>query len=260
MRDEIDSLCQRYLGRLPDLEAPKGYNDKIQWLKLHDQRKEQITACDKWAVRQMVPPVLLIPAELGVSRQWPLRVLKCTHDSGSVRMVKSEAEEQSALALFGPRLARQYGVGKGEWAYRHIAPQVMTEKALGRNVTDYKFHCVHGQVRWAQVIADRANKPRETILDPQGNVMALHMDEKMIHAPDAAAYPGPIAWRALRNVAEALARPWRYVRVDLYWHEGRVFFGELTFWPRAGCYRSNDEPVFGEMLDIDLTVRLDPVC
>lgn len=34
---------------------------------------------------------------------------------------------------------------------------------------------------------------------------------------------------------------------------------ELTFWPRAGCYRGADEPRFGEMLDIDLTEKLEPI-
>lgn len=254
MLEEINRLCLSRLGRLPNMDNPQGYNDKIQWLKLYDQRPEQITACDKWAVRETVPKVLRIPAKLGVSRAWSERFLKCTHDSGSAIAVNADGEEANALAILKPRLARKYGIGKGEWAYNHVPPQLMTEKRLAQN-TDYKVHCVHGEPKWVQVIGGRPH-PWETIFDAQGNVLPLHMDEKMRHSPVASSYPGGIAWRALMNVARGLAKPWRYVRVDLYWSDDRVHFGELTFWPRSGCYRSPDEPAFGEMLSIDMTEKI----
>lgn len=259
LRDIIYELCMERLGYEPDLENPRGFNDIIQWLKIHDQRKEHITACDKWAVRRMVPADNLIPARLGVSlKRFPC-VFKCTHDCGSVQIVNGLAELEPALAALEDCLARPYGAEKGEWAYKLVKRRVITEKLLERGITDYKFHCSHGEIRWAQVIRDRANGAKETILDPAGEVLPMHMDQNMQHVPDDAAFPGPEAWKALTGLARKLAKPWRYVRVDLYWSRGRAWFGELTFWPLAGCYLTEDEPCFGEMLQLDLTEKMEPI-
>lgn len=260
----VNKLCEQRLGRRPNLDNPTGYNDLIQWLKLHDQRREHITACDKWAARDYVAGLAgedcLIPARIGIAPDWFPAVVKCSHDSGSARRAETEADLTRAHLTLAPRLSRPYGAEKGEWAYQFVPPRLITEQSLPGPIVDYKFHCSHGLVRWVQVIADRASgKPGETILSPAGSVLPLHMDHKMRHRPDAAAFPGAEAWEALTGLAEKLAAPWRYVRVDLYWSQGQAWFGELTFWPLAGCYLTADEPRFGEMLDLDLTERFEPI-
>lgn len=259
LRETIEALCIERLGREPNLDSPAGYNDLIQWLKLYDQRPEHITACDKWAVRGMVPAANLIPAKPGAVTKWMPCVLKGTHDSGSVAIVEGLHEWLEAKRILKEKLAQPYGVEKGEWAYALIKPRLFTEKLLELNITDYKFHCSHGKIRWVQVIGDRANETRETILSPAGEVLSLHMDQNMRHAPEAAAYPGNKAWGALTELAETLAAGWRYVRVDLYWSQGKAWFGELTFWPLAGAYKTEDEPRFGEMLDLDLSCKFAPI-
>ncbi len=262
LRDTIDALCLDRLGRTPDLDNPRGYNDLIQWLKIHDQRKEQIAACDKWAVRKMVGKRAdcLIPAQLGFSLKTLPCIVKCTHDCGSGRVVRKRGEFLDAHLSLNAARQRTYGVEKGEWAYQFIRPRIITEKLLGKRMTDYKFHCAHGKIRWAQIISERGHEdgPRETILAPDGSSLGLHMDQNMRHVPDGA-YPGDEAWAVLTALAETLAEGWRYVRVDLYWSAGRAWFGELTMWPLAGCYTTPDEPVFGEMLGLDLSQRFEPI-
>lgn len=257
----INTLCRDRLGREPDLDRPAGFNDLIQWLKIHDQRREHIIACDKWAVRKMVPAAARVPARLGTTLKWKRNVMKCTHDCGSAQIVDNMSAAAAALVTLKGRLGMPYGVEKGEWAYQFVRPRIYTEKLLERNITDYKFHCSHGHIRWVQVIADRKNEagPRETILAADGHVLPMHMDQNMRHAPGAAAYPGAAAWAALCALAETLATGWRYVRVDLYWSHGCAWFGELTFWPLAGCYTTADEPAFGAMLKLDLSVKLEPI-
>lgn len=258
----IKALCEKRNGRLPDLENPRGYNDKIQWLKLHDQRKEHIAACDKYAVRDWVAEKagdVLIPARMGVVPEFIPGVVKCTHDSGGVRFADDERGLERAHLDLMHRLSKPYGVEKGEWAYQFVPPRLMTEKALDGPVVDYKFHCTHGKVRWVQVIWDRARGAREAIFMPDGALTSLHMDDKMRHCPERSVYPGSEAWAALTALAEKLAEGWRYVRVDLYWSAGKAWFGELTFWPRAGCYGSKDEPIFGELMEIDLSEKLEPI-
>jgi hypothetical protein len=260
LRDTIDELCLARIGRKPDLGNPAGFNDLIQWLKIYDQRKEHIAACDKWAVRKMVPKDHLIPARLGMAPSRLPCVMKCTHDCGSVRIVERSSDLVEAGVAMKECLARPYGVEKGEWAYQFVRPRIITEKLLEHGITDYKFHCSHGQIRWCQVIAERRSEegPMETILSAEGQVLPLHMDQNMRHVP-AGAYPGVEAWRALTKLAKKLSKPWRYVRVDLYWSGGQAWFGELTFWPLAGCYLTEDEPAFGKMLELDLSKKLKPI-
>jgi hypothetical protein len=260
LRETVDALCLERIGREPNLDNPKGFNDLIQWLKIHDQRREHIRACDKWAVRDTIPKANLVPARLGFSRKWKPRVVKCTHDCGSVRIVETAREQVEAIVSTKDALAKPYGVEKGEWAYQFVKPRVMTEMLLERGITDYKFHCSHGRIRWVQVIAERYSEegPRETILSPDGKHLPLHMDQNMRHVPEGG-YPGDMAWKELTALAEKLAKPWRYVRVDLYWSRNQAWFGELTFWPLAGCYLTDDEPVFGRMLELDLSQRMEPI-
>jgi hypothetical protein len=264
--DVVRKLCLARLGRLPDLEHPQGYNDIIQWLKLYDQTQLHIPACDKLGARQMAKaragelvliPVLSVaklPTDLHLDRLPRPFMAKASHDSGSVTRVEYLAGIHPALKKLKKALSCPYGVEKGEWAYALSDPWCFAEMALPEPIVDYKFHCTHGQIRWVQVIRNRGKgTTRETILAPDGSLMKLWMDHKMIHDPDPGAYPGDAAWSALTELACKLAQDWRYVRVDLYWDAGRALFGELTFWPLSGCYKTGDEPRFGEMMQIDLS-------
>lgn len=260
--DEINALYLSKFGRLPNLENPTGYNDIIQWLKLHDQRHEQILACDKWMARILAPRYARIDL-LGAGDCLPEfhypYFIKTTHDSGTSFMVKDKIDLLAAKPKIMQSMARTYGIGKGEWAYRYITPMIIAEEYIPEAATDYKFHISGGIVRWVQVIWDRGKHTKEAIFSDDGKVMSLHMDDKMVHTPDQSKYPGDAAWEQLTKLALMLAEPYRYVRVDLYW-AGKPLFGELTFWPRAGCYKSKDQQLFGEMLEMDLSYKLEPIC
>jgi hypothetical protein len=254
------------LGRLPDLNNPKGYNDLIQWLKIYDQRKDQVAASDKIAVRQMVADITgeecLIPALYISDRvltgeyRYPY-IAKASHNSGTNHVVSGPRDIVTASKVINSSLRKPYGLNTGEWYYKHIKPGVIAETILQDN-TDYKFHCSHDTVKWVQVIWDRGVKTKEAIFTPGGIVTNLHMDEKMLHTPEQRKFPGAEAWDKMTELALKLAKGWRYVRVDLYWDK-KPLFGELTFHPRAGCYKSKDEKAFGEMLELDLSYKLEPI-
>jgi hypothetical protein len=259
LRAEIEALCQDRLGRLPNLDDPRGYNDKIQWLKLYDQRPEQIQCVDKagareW-VRERIGPEVLVPLTSGYPAVW-----KCTHNSGGVRVVFDAAEAKAAHRALTERMAKPYGQGKGEWAYQFVKPAILKERMLS-NPTDYKFHCAQGEIRWIQIIWGRNQaKPRECILRPDWTPLGVQMDDKMVRDGDPP-MPAEDARRELEDVARRLAQGWQYVRVDLYHSDGGVRFGELTFWPRAGCYRNGDaDAVFGDLMPLDLSARREPLC
>lgn len=262
----INALCEWRLGRGPNWDNPTGYNDKIQWLKVHDQTELHKAACDKLKARDIAQhragdvliPLLYSGNEIPRIKQ--PHILKMNHDSGTAQVVCNEHQYLLAKKKIQGRINKKYGLSKGEWGYWFVTPRVMAEDLMPLPVIDYKFHCVHGDIRWVQVIRERDTGPKETILDAEGKLLPLHLGPKMQHVPDARVYPGDAEWASLTCVARKLAHDWRYVRVDLYYVRSGPFygvrFGELTPWPMSGCCTTKDEPIFGEMLDIDLSYRL----
>lgn len=229
------------------------YNAHIKRLMIEDRTQRHKICCDKLRARQLVPEQYLIPLiyvsdKVEYPSTYPA-VIKCTHDSGSVKFCDNAQDVDAIKDKFNARLSRVYGVDKGEWAYAYAKPMIIAEKAL-RDATDYKFHITNGRVRWVQIIWDRGKQTKEAIFLPDGSVTNLHMDEKMLHCPDQSRHPGSKAWAQLSELALILSVGFTYVRIDLY-YDGQPWFGEFTFWPRAGNYQSTDEPKFGDMLCLE---------
>ena len=267
MRQTVVAYFRRKMGRAPNLEKPSGYNDRIQWLKLYDQMPEHVICCDKWAVRSFVREQIgaqfLLPVFSVASRFEDLlchfpSMVKASHDSGSVAAVRASHDWAVAGEKIRRGLARVYGVKNGEWAYSRIEPCCFTEQLMPDPVIDYKFHCVEGQIRWVQIISDRkSGRPREVNVSDAGEVLPFHLDHDFRHELDQPDLPK--TWPAMVSVARVLSERFRYVRVDLYSSKGSVYFGELTFWPKSGCYRTQHDAAFGAMLDFDMSYKRPPL-
>jgi hypothetical protein len=255
------------IGREPDLDNPTTYNDKVNWLKLNDQMPEQATCCNKLAARDYVMdkcgPGLLLPihgvAECfeGLRPKWPA-VVKCNHDSGSVVTVHRPAQWDSACVKISKGLSRKFGLRGGEWGYWGIKPLCFVEEYFPGGAVDYKFHCCEGRVRWVQIISERhAGHPVEHITDENGELLGRHLDHQFTKGVLQPAIPP--TWERMRAAAKKLSKDFRYVRVDLYTHCNDIRFGELTFWPKSGCYKTKDEPWFGAALDFDTKRKREPI-
>ena len=252
LRQHIINWHYKKLKSYPNIEQPISYNDKVQWLKLYDQDKNHIVCCDKSAVKKWVDervPGITIPW----TDSYPA-VLKTTHDSGGTAFVNTFDDEKFALKKLKKRLNKTYGFQKGEWAYSLVKPQIIKETRINNNDVEYKFHCCNGEVKWLQMIWDRSSKVKESIMDPEGKVLDLHLDHEMQHVSQKY-FCADKEFNLLKHTAEILSKDWKYVRVDLYFAEKQVWFGELTFWPKAGCYNSKDIFTFGSMMTFDLTTK-----
>jgi hypothetical protein len=254
------------LGYFPELIDCRDYNDKIQWLKLFDQSPEIVQCSDKIAVRDFVRARVgashLVEVYQTASRFSDVDfgalpdafVLKTNHDSGSVVLVREKGafNRRAAKEQFEKALGRTYGWRKGEWSYSLVPPQVLVEAYIdpgsGGAPPDFKFHCVNGKVRWLQYIYDRGVDTKEVIVSAAGEVTSIHLDRMMSHSES---FERPAQWNDLLRVAEALAEGFKYVRVDLYLDRDHIYFGELTFFPRSGCYGGVGQRQLGPLLDFD---------
>jgi len=264
----IHVLCDRELGRFPNLVHCRDFNDRIQWLKLFDQDREIVRCSDKLAVRERVKEKLgyeyLAKVYQADSQFSEIRfsdlpekfVIKTNHDSGTVQVVRDKSclDIEVARSRFDQALQRAYGWSNGEWAYAYVKPKVFAEEFLGdpsSSVTppDYKFHCCNGKVKWLQYIYDRGSATKECIVNADGVVTSIHFDQNMIYSEE---FRRPANWLELCRIAEALASGFKYARIDLFnLPGGRIVCGEMTFYPLMGCYTTEGQRILGQLLDFD---------
>lgn len=233
-----------------NLENPQTFSERIQWLKLFDENKGQRYWCDKLTARYRIKSLglrhILVP--LATKEDIPC-VVKTNHQSGRVFVCYNQAEKLEAIEKLKPTLAKEYGVDKAEWGYLGIEPTIYCEKLLPENA-DYKFHCVNSKPVLIQLITNRQNGGRETFYNMQLNKVDLHITKSLNKGNDNLPYGGNEIAEML-PIVKRLAARWRYVRVDLYYSEGKVYFGELTFWPMAGFCLIGSDKKLGEIISWD---------
>lgn len=256
--DHVRDVYEQKMGQPLNLDNPRSFNEKIQWLKVYDQRPEQITCCDKLAVRDWVKnvlgedisvPVLQVGKKFSDLRYTAPCAVKATHDSGSTRIIRNRRDWWRAKRKISKRLNRDYGLDTGQWNYAFVDKAIVAEKLLDDN-TDYKFHCCDGRVIFIQVIEGRqADSPLEWTFGRDGTPLGLHVYH--MNRSSLSNRSLPEAYKSLIKVAESLSSYFAYCRVDLYHEQKNVFFGELTFHPISGFMKTKDNENLGEIIVFD---------
>lgn len=239
------------LGKRLSLEQPRTFNEKLQWLKLYDRDPEYTRMVDKEEAKRYAAARIgeehMIPT-LGVWDRFedidleslPARfVLKCTHDSGSVVLCrdKSELDVEAAKKKLERALRSNYYWRGREWPYRDVKPRILAEQYMsdgsGGGLKDYKLFCFDGVARVMLVASDRQAPGEETKFD--------FFDMDFHHLPFTNGHPNapheigrPRSFEEMKELAGKLADGIPQVRVDLYEVDGRVYFGELTFFHWSG--------------------------
>lgn len=237
-------------GKRLNLKKPAGFNEKLNWFKLNDIHPEYTNLVDKLSVREY------ISHELGPEYLFPLLghwekfsdidfdnlpdqfVLKCNHDSGSVKVIKDKnsINKIELERFFNSRLRMNSFVLGREYPYRNVKPCIIAEKYMesddGKGINDYKFFCFDGCPKIMFVATDRATDVKFDFFDMEFN----HLDIQNIH--DIADYPPekPACFEEMRQLAKKLSQGMKFVRIDFYEIDGRVYFGEFTFFHGGGFY------------------------
>lgn len=249
-RKYIEYLWSKRMNYPLNLDDPKSYSEKLQWLKLYDRRPIYTTMVDKLAVKKYVAEVIgeeyVIPT-IGVWDKpedigWDVLpdqfVLKCTHDSGGLVICrdKSKLDRVEAVKKIKKSLRRNYYLAGREWPYKNVPRRILAEKYMVDNQTeelrDYKFFCFDGKVRALFIATDRQvrDEPYFDFFDENFN----HMDLRHGH-PNAPIPPAkPMHFELMKDLAEKLSAGFPELRVDLYEANGKVYFGELTLFHHSG--------------------------
>lgn len=261
----LSILCRGSLGYKVDFEQPRTVNEKLQWLKLHDRKALYTQLVDKYEVRKFVAEKIgdehLIPLlggpwdsvdEIDFDALPSQFVLKTTHDCGGIVICtdKESFDIESAKAKLSKHLKRKYYCGNREWPYKNVKPRIIAEQYMsddfGNGLRDYKFFCFNGEPKFMLVATDRFSKDTET------KFTYFDMDFKRLpfqHAgpSDNRELPKPASFDEMKELSKKLSSGIPHVRADLYEVNGKVFFGELTFFDSSGI-KSYDPPEWDEII------------
>lgn len=235
------------MRKFPNLENPKTYNEKLQWLKLNDIHPEYELLVDKYESKFIVSQMIgggIIPT-IGVWEYFDdidfdlfpdQFVLKTTHDSGGVVVVKDKSKMDIAKvrAKIEKSLRNNFFYQHREYPYKNIKPRIIAEKYMvdesGTELKDYKFFCFDGEPKMLYVATDRPYDTRFDFFDMDWN----HLPFKQGHPLATKEIKKPAGFEEMKEIARKLSKGIPHVRVDLYDINGKIFFGELTFFHLSG--------------------------
>lgn len=245
--DSIWILFQyhRKIGKWPNLKHPKTFNEKLQWLKLHDRNPLYTKLVDKHEVKKIVAKKIgeehIIPTlgvwnkfdEIDFNKLPNQFVLKCTHDSGGLVIVKdkSKFDINAAKKKINKCMKMNYYWAYREWPYKNVKPRIIAEKYMedesGYELKDYKVFCFDGIPKAFFIATDRAiHKTKFDFFDAELNHLPIRQ-----HYPNNSKFviPDPAGIKKMFAFARILTQNFKHCRADFYNINGKIYFGELTF-------------------------------
>ena len=266
----LDIRFRKVFGRGINWKAPKTYSEKLQWLKVYDRKPVYSTMVDKYEAKKYVADLIgeeyIIPT-LGV---WDSVedidfdslpdqfVLKCTHDSGGLVICpdKRKLDVDAAKKKLAHCLKQNFFWSGREWPYKNVKPRILAEKYMvdesGYELKDYKFFCFGGEPKALFIASDRQLEGEEVKFD--------FFDMEFRHLPFRNGHPNathpiacPPAFEKMKELAAVLSKGIPQLRVDFYDINGRVYFGELTFFHHSGLETFEPEEwdeKFGEWIKL----------
>ena len=246
-------------GSRLNLKNPKGFNEKLQWLKLYDRRPEYTRYTDKILVRDFVRdtigeehlvPLIGIwdsPEEIDFDSLPDQFVLKCNHNSGGGMCIctdKSKLDVQNIKNKLKASLHKNIFFDKREWPYKNIVPRILCEQFMvdhdpqntSGTLIDYKFHCFNGEPKFLYVGTDDISSGTKgelklSFFDLDWKISPFYRSD---HKPIAIDVEKPKCFDEMIDIARKLSKGIPFVRVDLYWVNGQILFSEMTFFPGGG--------------------------
>jgi len=249
-----------------NLENPKTFNEKLQWLKLYDKKDIYTKMVDKYDVKEYVSNMIgdeHIIKTLGIYDDFDeidfdklpgQFVIKCTHDSGGIVIVKDKTkfDIKKARKKINRCLKHNYYYFGREWPYKNIKPRIIIEEYMGENLNDYKIMCFNGEPYYSFVCTDRNSSQglHVTFFDDKWSKMNFER-----HYPSSnKKIDKPINYDKMLELSRVLSKSIPFVRVDWYEINNKIYFGELTFFPGSGFEEFTPEEwdyKLGDLIDLE---------
>lgn len=252
------------LHRKLNLKNPRRYTEKIQYYKLYYRNEKMPICVDKYRVREYLESKGLsnilvklygvyekvedIPFETLPNKF----VLKTSNGSGTniICRDKNKLSKEKILANVNKFLKQSSASAGREWAYAMGVPKVIIEELLEDHnsldgaIWDYKYLCFNGKPEYVVLDIDRFTNHKRNIYDVEWIDQHVISDHPCI---DDRTFEKPKNYERMVEIATKLSEDFPAVRVDLYNINGRIYFGELTFFPWSGYVQFNPDSFDFEM-------------
>ena len=255
----LSLIYRAKMGHWINWRSPQTFTEKIQWLKLYNRKPIYTTMVDKAEVKKYVADKIgdqyIIPTIGGWDTvddiEWDSLpnqfVLKTTHGGGGCGIVICKNKENFDIAAAKKKLKKAIASDiyytYREWPYKNVPKRIIAEKYLtSGNISnmsdetldlyDYKFFCFGGKVKFFKIDFGRFIEHHANYYSTMGKLLdfgeiGLAPDPNIkIDLPDNLS--------EMIRIAEVLSNKESLIRVDLYNVQGRIYFGELTFFPASG--------------------------
>lgn len=227
-----------------NLDVPKTFNEKISWIKFNIQNPLSVKVADKFLVRsyveQKISGQLLIPLIevydspdlINFSALPNQFAMKLNNGSGYnlICRDKSKIDESAEIQKFKNAFYSDIFLMSREWHYKRIETKIIVEELLDGDLLDYKFFCNSGGPFLIQVDVDRFTNHRRNIYDLSWKLMPY----KIRYNNTSSVIPPPKNLEVMIEIARELSSHFIFSRIDLYEHNNKVYFGEITLHPGGG--------------------------
>jgi hypothetical protein len=259
-----------------NLDNPSGFNEKIWWLKLNNRDPLLTFVSDKVTARNFVKEKInediLIPI-LGIynsvedvpfDRFKQKVIIKTNKGSGENRLwIPGVTKKKSIINYFNKVIDKNYYYESREWNYKDIEPKIIVENFIETKnqfgLIDYRFFCFEGKVEFVAVDLDTMADDGSHYFGATRNIYDKnfnHLDEIKIsrNCFNSDLVVKPHNFDIMINYAEILSKPFVFCRVDLYNVDGKIYFGEVTFYPGGGTQiitPTKYEKKYGDLININ---------
>ncbi len=246
----VKKFYKRKSGKELDLDNPISFSEKINWLKLYDRKPLMEQCADKVEVRSYVESKGLSDtlndfigvydkvSEIDFNCLPDKYVIKASHGSHMNYIVtsKNDFNIRKAKIMMRTWLHQDIYWSGREWVYKNLKKRIVIEKYLEDmtgGLSDYKIFCFNGKPTFIQYNCNRfTDDIVQNFYDLSWNL--LPFGKEIPSKPDYIVEK-PDQLNRMIEMAEILSQPFQFVRVDLYETNGKVYFGELTFFPAGGA-------------------------
>lgn len=251
-----DSIFVRLLwkaktGTALNLNHPKSFNEKLQWLKLYNKRPEYTIMVDKVKVKDYVASVIgkdfVIPTlgvwddpeKINFNKLPDKFVIKCNHNSGTGMYICTDKKQMDVKKVkegLKKGLKENYFIYNREYPYKDVPRRIIAEQFLEpdkelKDLMDYKLFCFDGEVKIIEVDYNRFIHHNRNLYTPEWKRMEVEIE---FPSEPGKEFQRPNGLEMAIEAAQKLSKGIPHVRVDFYIVNGHVYFGEMTFFHGSG--------------------------
>lgn len=252
-------IYQRRKGSWGNFRTPTLYSEKMQWRIINDRRPIVGITGDKLASWQdayqrcaaagielaraeiiavssspgaLVDQLRALDAEGKLRNDW---VLKPNHSSRRALVTRGAPDWASIQSAATRWMKPDDMVGVSwMWAYAAAERKIIAEALIqndGHQPIEWSVYLFDGEIKMYNVTQRVDEEVRDVWLSSDWEDLGrMRVNERKVleRVPDS------LSRTKIAAVAQVIGAQWDHVRVDLYWAEGKVWFGETTAYPMEG--------------------------